>query len=84
LEENNEHIDILIAKVAMGEAEPQEVQQLADWENLSEENRLYVAQSKKVLGAMPFVEVDTNAAWAKLKQRIDEGEAVQVIPITAA
>jgi ferric-dicitrate binding protein FerR (iron transport regulator) len=84
LEENNEHIDILIAKVAMGEAEPQEVQQLTDWENLSEENRLYVAQSKKVLGAMPFVEVDTNAAWAKLKQRIEEGEAAQVIPITTA
>lgn len=68
----------------MGEAEPQEVQQLTDWENLSEENRLYVAQSKKVLGAMPFVEVDTNAAWAKLKQRIDEEEDAHIIPITKA
>jgi transmembrane sensor len=81
LEDNNEHIDILIAKVAMGEADQQEVQQLSDWENLSEENRLYVAQSKKVLGAMPFVEVDTNAAWAKLKQRMDAGEEAHVVPM---
>jgi ferric-dicitrate binding protein FerR (iron transport regulator) len=81
LEDNNEHIDILIAKVAMGEADPQEVQQLSDWETLSEENRLYVAQSKKVLGAMPFVEVDTNAAWAKLKQRMDAGEEAHVVPM---
>ncbi|UPT67139.1 MAG: hypothetical protein M0D57_00075 [Sphingobacteriales bacterium JAD_PAG50586_3] len=47
MEDNNEHIDILIAKVAMGEADTKEVQQLTDWETLSEENRLYVAQSKK-------------------------------------
>lgn len=82
MEDNNEHIDILIAKVAMGEADPQEVQQLTDWENLSEENRLYVAQGKKVLGAMPFVEVDTNAAWAKLKQRMDDREEeATVVPM---
>ncbi|UPT67138.1 MAG: FecR domain-containing protein [Sphingobacteriales bacterium JAD_PAG50586_3] len=30
---------------------------------------------------MPFVEVDTNAAWAKLKQRMDEGEEAQVVPM---
>jgi ferric-dicitrate binding protein FerR (iron transport regulator) len=78
LEDNNEHIDILIAKVAMGEADPQEVQQLSDWETLSEENRLYVAQSKKVLGAMPFVEVDTNAAWAKVKHNEEKPFVVSV------
>ncbi len=65
----------------MGEAEPQEVQQLTDWENLSEANRLYVAQSKKVLGAIPFVEVDTNAAWNKLKQRMNAGEEAAVVPL---
>lgn len=83
MEEYNEHIDILIAKVAMGEAEPHEVQQLTDWENLSEANRLYVVQSKKVLGAIPFVAVDTNAAWAKLKQRIEAGEEAPVVPMVA-
>jgi transmembrane sensor len=83
LEDYNEHIDILIARVAMGEAEPHEVQQLTDWENLSEANRLYVAQSKKVLGVIPFVAVDTNAAWAKLKQRMDAGEEAPVVPMVA-
>jgi transmembrane sensor len=83
LEDNNEHIDILIVRVAMGEAEPHEVQQLTDWENLSEANRLYVAQSKKVLGVIPFVAVDTNAAWNKLKQRMDTSEEAPVVPMVA-
>lgn len=69
-----EHIDILIAKVALGEALPNEVQELTEWENQSDGNRLYVAQGKKVFDQIALVEVDTNAAWNKLKQRIDEGE----------
>jgi len=81
LENDYEHIDILIAKAALGEASPEEIVELYDWENLSEENRLYVAEGSKVFEHIAQVDVDTDAAWNKLKQRIDEDEK-PVIPIT--
>lgn len=69
--ENNEYIDVLIAKLLTGEATGEELVELTEWENLSEENRLYVAQSRKLFGHVANIEVDANAAWNKLKQRID-------------
>lgn len=77
MDNNIEHIDILIAKVALGEATAAEVAELAAWENLSDENRLYVAQGKKVFDAIATVPVDADAAWNKLKQRMDSGEELQ-------
>jgi transmembrane sensor len=74
LDNNIEHIDILIAKVALGEATAAEVAELTAWENLSDDNRLYVAQGKKVFDAIATVPVDADAAWNKLKQRMDSGE----------
>lgn len=83
MENDYEHIDILIAKAALGEASPEEMVELYDWENLSEENRVYVAEGSKVFEHIAQVDVDTDAAWNKLKQRIDAGDG-KVVPMKPA
>lgn len=81
MEEEKEHIDILIAKVALGEATPEEIVELFDWEHLSEENARYVAEGSKVFDHIAQVDVDADAAWLKLKKRIDEGDETPVVPM---
>jgi transmembrane sensor len=81
LEEEKEHIDILIAKVALGEATPEEIVKLYDWEHLSEENGRYVAEGSKVFEHVAQIEVDTDAAWLKLKNRIAEGDEKPIVPM---
>lgn len=82
MEEEKEHIDILIAKVALGEATPEEIVELFDWEHLSDENARYVAEGSKVFEHIAQVDVDTDAAWLELKKRIGEGDEKPIIPIT--
>jgi transmembrane sensor len=47
LNENNNHIDILIGKTISGNATPEEIQELEKWKTSAEENQLLFKKSKK-------------------------------------
>lgn len=69
----NESIDILIAKHLTGEADAVETKQLLDWIAASDANRKYYEQTKTVFDNAHLSEaltVDTDAAWNKMKVRL--------------
>lgn len=78
MKDNFEYIDELIAKVLAKEANPDEQAWLESWANESELNKAYVEDSKKLFSQIEQSKgnhvVDTNAAWNKLSQRIDNGD----------
>jgi len=78
-----EHIDDLIAKVMANEATNEEKVYLEKWASESEYNKAFVSDARKLFSrideAIPFIKVDTNAAWSKLDTCVN-GEA-KVIPL---
>jgi transmembrane sensor len=78
VKDNFEYIDELIAKVLAKEASPQEQAWIDHWANESELNKRYVEDSKKLFKQIDSIKedkpVDTNKAWNKLNDRIDNGD----------
>ncbi len=81
---NNEHIDELIGKLLAGEATTSEHALITDWLEESEENQRYFSQMKKIFeGSSAIADnhgYDTDAAWRKLKQRLDTSRG-KVVPL---
>lgn len=75
MNKHNEHIDELCAKCILGEAFPQEEQELIDWREQSIENEKYFRELEKTydkaLPIIPDLKVDVNVAWSKVKSRIN-------------
>ncbi len=71
----NENTDELCAKVILGEASTQEIEELAAWRNLSPDNEAYFLQLEKAyaksIAVIPDLQVDVDAAWNKVKSRIN-------------
>jgi len=61
--ENNNHIDILIGKIVSGNATPEEIKELEQWKISADANRLLFEKSKK--------------AWEKGKKHIPESILLQ-------
>lgn len=76
---NHTEIDILLAAYFAGEADAVECAQVEAWKNASEENRRYFEASEKtwkVAGELSDnKKFDTDAAWRKVKKRMDESPA---------
>ena len=72
---NRDYIENLIAKQLAGEITMQEEQQLALWMEEDDANRKYYASLKaiydKAADAGGNIDVDTDAAWMKVKNKID-------------
>lgn len=87
MKENIEHIDILIAKTLAKEANADELLQLESWIKASEHNKAYYDDMITLLTNIDHikssVDVDVNAAWNKLEQRI-ESNPTKVISIFQA
>ncbi len=73
-----EHIDDLIGKYLAGEAATEEILFVEAWANENEENRKHLQQCKlifdKSFEAKGLQEFDTDAAWIKMKSRLQNGE----------
>ena len=73
-----DHIDDLIGKYLAGEAAKEEVLFVEAWANESEGNRKHLQQCKlifdKSFQAKALQEFDTDAAWIKMKSRLQNGE----------
>jgi transmembrane sensor len=78
LKDNFEYIDELIAKALAKEASAEEKAWIDHWANESELNKAYVENSKKLFTQIDSIKddkpVDTNKAWNKLNDRIDNGD----------
>lgn len=79
-----EHIDDLVAKVLAGEANSEEKKFLDDWALISEENRSYVSDAKKLFEQIAAIDdkpVNVNEAWGKVNERINgNGTKVMELP----
>jgi transmembrane sensor len=75
---NNENIDDLLARYLAEETDPDETIEVEQWEELSDENRKVVRQSRALWDGASGIKseqnVDTNAAWLKLKNQMDLNE----------
>lgn len=71
-------MDILLAAYFAGEADAVEKAQVETWKNASEENRKYFEASDKTWRTAGEIgnsrKFDTDAAWKKVKNRIDENQ----------
>lgn len=78
-----EHIDDLIGKVLAGEATVQEREQVEVWMREHEQNQKYVAHLRdiftKAAANSVQVQFDTDAAWRKVKQRINHEETRTIV-----
>lgn len=72
-----DHIDDLIGKYLSGEAATEEILFVEAWANENEENRKRLQQCKlifdKSFEAKGLQEFDTDAAWIKMKSRLQNG-----------
>ncbi len=73
-----DHIDDLIGKYLAGEAAKEEILFVEAWANENEGNRKHLQQCKlifdKSFQAKALQEFDTDAAWIKMKSRLQNGE----------
>ena len=73
-----EHIDDLIGKYLAGEAAQDEVHFVELWARESEDNRKYLEQCKvifeKTLDVKQLQEFNTDAAWVKMKSKLDTSQ----------
>ena len=73
-----DHIDDLIGKYLAGEAAKEEILFVETWANESEGNRKHLQQCKlifdKSFQAKVLQEFDTDAAWLKMKSRLQAAE----------
>lgn len=80
-----DHIDDLIAGYLVGEATPDQVSFVEAWRNENESNRKYFEQLKLILEKAASVtsagQFDTDAAWKKLRSKLQDGGAVKTIPL---
>lgn len=89
MKNHSEHLDDLIGKYLLGEATPAENAAVNAWVQLSEENKHYFNQLKAILqksqSANAQQSFNTDAAWNKVKARIESASEVKreakVIPI---
>lgn len=85
MEENFEQMDNIISKYFAGEASREEIAMLEAWRNKLPENQKYFNQSKKVFAALADaksgIEVNVDAAWEKVQNRIESKGEAKVIPI---
>jgi len=76
--DNFDYIDELIAKVLANEATTEEKLWLENWSNKSDQNKVYIEDSKKLFTQIDNVKidkkVDTDAAWKKLNTRLENGD----------
>lgn len=82
----HEHIDFdLLSKYLAGECTDAEKAEVQAWLEQSEENRAELERLEKVLdltnSAKSSVEVDEDAAWAKLQNRMQESKQPKLVPI---
>lgn len=74
MKEMNEYRDELIAMNLAGEANLQQIQELSDWVNASNENAQYYAQLKTLFEASSTAQkitpFDTDTAWLNLQSKI--------------
>ena len=75
---NVDHIDDLIGKYLAGEAAKEEILFVETWAKESEGNRKHLQQCQlifdKSFQAKALQEFDTDAAWLKMKSRLQAGE----------
>jgi ferric-dicitrate binding protein FerR (iron transport regulator) len=87
LTHNYEHIEDLIAKELAGEISPDEALVLQQWLAASPANRKYFESLDKIFNESASLKdlriVDTDAAWNKLKSKLHETKADNVVPIQA-
>ena len=73
---NENYIEILIARVLSGEADRNEIAELEKWKNLSNENTAHYNSLKKIFSLSasqkPHIDFDTDAAWIKVKSSISK------------
>jgi ferric-dicitrate binding protein FerR (iron transport regulator) len=75
---DTEHIDDLIGKYLAGEAARDEIHFVELWAKENDDNRKYLEHCKlifdKTFEARQLQEFDTDAAWSKMKSKIDAGQ----------
>ena len=91
---NNSYLNIedLVAKHLAGESTPAEDAMLNKWMEESEDNRQYFMQLEKLFkesaAANAIVDVDTDAAWINLKQKLNRDNKPKLIdfnkPVTGS
>ena len=86
MENRFEHIEELIARVLSGEATIHDQKILDEWITLSVENAQQFELSKKIFsesaGLRNSINVDTDAAWLRLKSRMNaQKPAAKIISI---
>lgn len=85
---NNENIDDFLARYLAEETDPDETIEVENWEKLSDENRKVTRQSRALwegaAGIKPEQQVDTNAAWLKLKNQMNSSTEKAPIPAIKA
>jgi ferric-dicitrate binding protein FerR (iron transport regulator) len=76
---NIEDIDNLISKFLSGNALPDEAMQLEDWKQAHADNFQYYLDCEKVFwgNPKPHATVDTEAAWIKLNESIEEKRTIK-------
>jgi transmembrane sensor len=81
LAEDHTHIDNLIAKYLAGEATQEEQLQLRRWMEMSDDNHTYFSDicfvHNKAVASHPYVRVDAEKAWSKVKHQMK----VQEVPV---
>ncbi|HEY8935155.1 MAG TPA: FecR domain-containing protein [Cyclobacteriaceae bacterium] len=82
MENTFNHIDELIGKYLAGEATSSEIEQVERWEKESDSNRHYISQLKlifdKASSIKEWQQFDQDAAWDKMKAKLQKREAKTV------
>ncbi|HQF27362.1 MAG TPA: FecR domain-containing protein [Bacteroidia bacterium] len=78
---NTEHIDVLIALVLSGEANPEQVREVELWRQASEENRVYFEEMKQVFDSVQATDTNdyqVDKAWEKVKLSLNDSQVVKL------
>ncbi|MBL0340186.1 MAG: FecR domain-containing protein [Bacteroidetes bacterium] len=84
--EDNEYVEMLIAKVLAEEASDEEVMELLAWRNASVENEEYFSVLQQIYSTSPNTKVDhvfnSDTAWTLVKQKLESTKIdSQIIPL---
>ncbi|MFW6370221.1 MAG: FecR family protein [Bacteroidota bacterium] len=79
MEDNNKHIDHLIARYLAGESSKPETAELLEWMEASDENTKYFEDIRfladKAVASHKIEKVDVDRAWGKVKHEMHTGAA---------